>query len=160
MKGLLLASVRTLTAVFLGIMLTTAACALPRSLTLHEQAELIRNQDIQLRVLSLEAFLDVWGAPTYEDRQRTQFYVVDGGSWVPQFRVPLGESPLGWNNGITRYDAYFLGYADRGELLGFVSHQLMYRERLPPEQIHAIGKSWQKEKRFRTTLEKSLQSER
>ena len=50
-------------------------------------------------------------------------------------------------------DGYFLGYPDRGELLGFLNDRLVYRERLSADEIHAIGKMWKRESMFKTRLE-------
>ena len=85
---------------------------------------------------------------------------------MPRFRVALGEPPAGWNSEVISGEGYFLAYPDRGELLGFLKEEvyilelfglqkerLVYREHLPAEQIHLVGKAWQREDRFKSGLE-------
>ncbi|MEK6619069.1 MAG: hypothetical protein AABY90_10285, partial [Nitrospirota bacterium] len=50
-------------------------------------------------------------------------------------------------------EALFLGYADRGERRGFLEDRLVYREQMPAEKIHAVGKQWKREELFKTRLE-------
>lgn len=120
---------------------------------LVEQKAQIAQGQIQLRTLSGQAFLETWGAPTYAHRENMQFYPVEAGNYVPRFRVPVGETPRGWDSTIVSEEAYFLGYADRGELLGFVDDRLVYRERVPSEEVHAVGKMWKREALFKTRME-------
>lgn len=147
---------------FALVTLTLVACLPP----LEEQKTLIRKNDIRLRSLSSRAFIETWGPPTYEHREQTQFFVTERGMYIPRFRVPLGESPSGWTSEVISGEGYFLGYPDRGELLGFVEEEayvfevlglqkerMVYREHLPAQQIHKVGKEWEKEKRFKTPLE-------
>ena len=98
-------------------------------------------------MLSPQAFVETWGEPTYAHQEDMQFYPVENGNYVPRFRVPVGEWPRGWDSTIVSEEARFLAYADRGELLGFVNDRLVYRERMSTEQIHAVGKMWQRESR-------------
>ncbi len=144
----------------LPLVLTASGCSLLRGPTLAEQEAMILDRDIKLRALTIQAFLSTWGSPTYQDRQYTQFYPVQGGNWIPQFRVPLGELPPGWTVSIISKEGHFLGYPERGELLGFVRYELVYRERLSPEEIHAIGRSWAKSSRSRTLREQQLGRQR
>ena len=135
----------------------SAACSYIRPPSLVEQEAMILDRDIQLNALSLQAFLNTWGPPNYGSREYTEFYPVENGNWIPQFRVPLGEPPPGWTHAVVREEGQFLGYVDRGELLGFVAHELVFRERLSPEEIHRIGKNWSTKSRFRTNLERLYQ---
>lgn len=123
--------------------------------SLEEQKARLRSGEIPLRVLTSRAFLEIWGPPTYEHRELMQFFPVKNGNYVPRFRVPLGEAPAGWESTIVSEPAYFWGYADRGELLGFIEGEgrLVYREHMPPEQVHEIGKQWKHEALFKTRLE-------
>lgn len=139
--------------VFALLFSSAAACSLFFLPPLEEQKALIQNGDIRLRSLSSQAFIEVWGPPTYERREQTQFFVVDSGMYIPRFRVPLGESPPGWDSLMASGEAYFLGYVDQGELLGFLGDRLVYREQMPAEQIHLVGKQWKKEDLFKTKLE-------
>jgi hypothetical protein len=149
---------------FTILTLTMTACLPP----LEEQKTLIRKNEIRIRGLSSRAFIETWGPPAYEHREQTQFFVTEHGIYIPRFRVPLGESPKGWTSEIVSGAGYFLGYPDRGELLGFLEEeayvfevlglgreQLVYREHLSAQQIHKIGKEWEREDRFKTPLEKS-----
>lgn len=137
----------------LPVMVLAVACGLSSLPSLHEQKAQILNHDIRLRLVTRQAFREAWGPPTYELRQRTQFYPVKDGNLIPQFRVPLGETPDGWEPSVVSEEGFFFGYADRGELLGFIDDRLVYREQTSPEEIHAIGKAWEKNRLFRTRLE-------
>jgi hypothetical protein len=133
-------------AIFFSVM----ACAGP---TLEEQKAQIRDNKITFKGLTTQAFLDTWGKPTYQYRELTVFYLLEDGNSIPRFRVPMGESPEGWKTGVMAAEAVFFGYADRGELLGFVDGQLVYRQQVPAEEVHAAGKMWAHEQRFKTRLE-------
>jgi hypothetical protein len=125
----------------------------------EQKAKLQRNE-IKFRELSSRVFIEVWGPPTYQHVETTAFYRLDDGNAIPSFRLKPGEAPKGWDNSGMADVGEFLGYAERGELLGFVDDRLVYRERVTAEQVHAVGKQWQYEDRFRTGLEKSLQPPR
>ncbi len=124
-------------------------CAVP----LEEQKAHIRKHHLPFHVLSAQAFLETWGKPTYAHHEKTQFYPVKTGNYVPRFRAPLGEPPPGWDASIVSEPAIFLGYVDRGELLGFIDDRLVYREQMTASQIHEIGRNWQHEAIFKTRLE-------
>ena len=129
-------------------------CAVP----LEEQKAHIRKNSIPFRVLSTRAFLETWGAPTYVHQETTQFYPVKTGNYVPRFRAPLGEAPSGWDASVVSEPAVFFGYVDRGELLGFIDDQLVYREQMAGSQVHEVGKKWQHEAIFKTRLETDFQT--
>lgn len=133
--------------------LSGGACSLLSLPPLEEQKARILSDEIVLRTLSAQAFLEVWGEPTYAHSELMQFFPVENGNYIPRFRVPLGEFPPGWDNSIVSEQALFLGYADRGELLGFTETRLVYREHMPAEQIHAIAGQWKREELFKTRLE-------
>jgi hypothetical protein len=144
-----------LLSVMLALML--AACGPPFILPpLEHQNRSIAKGEIRLHALSSRAFLETWGQPTYAHRGLTQFFPLESGNFIPRFRVPTGEPPSGWNTTVVLEEALFLAYADRGELLGFIDNRLVYRERLPAEQVLAVVKQWKTEERSRTELEKSL----
>jgi hypothetical protein len=142
---------RRLLMLLASMALFVTACAGP---TLEEQRAQIRDNKITFKGLTMEAFLEAWGKPTYQHRELTVFYLMDDGNRIPRFRVPVGEAPAGWTAGVMAADAVFFGYADRGELLGFVDSRLVYRQQVPAEEIHAAGKQWAHEQRFKTRLEK------
>ncbi len=139
--------------VVVPLLTLSMACGGPSLPPLSEQKASIMNDDIRLRLVSSRAFEEAWGAAPYEDRQWMQFYVVEGGALVPQFRVPIGEYPPHWRHAVESEVGRFLGYPDRGELLGFINERLVYREKVTPEGIHAIGKAWELNARTRTMLE-------
>lgn len=131
-----------------SLWLVAPAC----SLSLDDQKSLVQRNEFRLHQLGSEAVLQSWGPPAYESRDLTQFFRLSNGQWMPQFRVPLGESPKGWDLSVEAGFGYFLAYPDRGELLGFFEDRLVYREQLKAEQIHAIGAAWQREALFRSKL--------
>lgn len=133
--------------------LSVEACNLRSLPPLEEQKARILSDEIALNTLTAQAFLEAWGEPTYAHYESTQFFPVANGNYIPRFRVPLGEYPPGWDNSIVSDQALFLGYADRGELLGFLEKRLVYREHMPAEQIHAIATQWKREELFKTRLE-------
>ena len=133
--------------------LSGGACSLPSLPPLEEQKARILSNQIALRALTSQAFIETWGQPTYIHYESTQFFPVANGNYIPRFRVPVGEYPPEWDDSIVSEQALFLGYPDRGELLGFIEKRLVYREQMPAEQIHAIAAQWKREELFKTRLE-------
>ena len=138
---------------FACVSLSGGACGLYSLPPLEEQKARILSHEIALQTLTIQAFLEAWGKPTYAHSESMQFFPVADGNYIPRFRVPLGEVPPGWDHSIVSEPALFLGYADRGELLGFLEERLVYREQMPAEQIHAIATQWKREELFKTRLE-------
>jgi hypothetical protein len=134
------------------LLIFVEGCGVP----LEEQKAHIRKNSLPFQVLTIQAFLETWGKPTYVHQENTQFYPVKTGNYVPRFRAPLGEVPAGWDASVVSEPAVFLGYVDRGQLLGFINDHLVYREQLSAAQIHEIGKNWQHEAIFKTRLETDL----
>ncbi|MFQ5992001.1 MAG: hypothetical protein ACE5NA_06145 [Nitrospiraceae bacterium] len=115
----------------------------------------IKANIIEPHKLSSEAFLQVWGTPTYDHSARTQFFVLNSGAYIPTFRVPLGEHPPDWDFvAPLSQDAYFFAYADRNELLGFVDESLVYRERMDPEELNRIIEQWKKDDSTKSRIER------
>ena len=127
----------------LAVML--AACA-P---TLDQQKAWVQAGDLRLEKIQSRAVLDAWGQATYEYKDFIQFYRLTNGQHIPQFRVPLGEAPNDWDSSADMGVGYFLIYADRGQIMGFLEDRLVYFEKLPAETLHEIGRVWQREKQFR-----------
>jgi hypothetical protein len=142
--------VKPVLVLLVSITLSATACAGP---TLEEQKTHIRDNKITFKALTMQAFLDTWGKPTYRHHELTIFYLMGDGNSIPRFRVPMGEAPEGWETGAMAAEAVFFGYADRGELLGFVEGRLVYRQHVPEEEVHAVGKLWAHEQRFKSRLE-------
>jgi hypothetical protein len=129
---------------------------------LEEQRALIQNNDIRIHKLSPTAFVETWGPPTHERQEKTAFFVLESGEYVPTFRAPLGEAPPGWKSKVAAGEGRFMLYADRGELLVFLEgalpdERLVYRERLSPQDLDAIVKLWKRDDQFKIRLEKDLQ---
>ena len=135
-------------------MMLASACESIILPSLDEQKARIQRDQIRFHTLTSAAFLETWGLPTYEYQEQTQFFPVENGNFIPRFRIPTGEPPPGWDSTVVSGEARFLGYADRGELLGFLEDRLVYRERMPSEKIHAIGKLWKREALFKTRVER------
>ncbi len=149
--------------------LTFGACETYRKIVylppLEEQKAHIRNNDIRIHTLSTTAFVETWGPPTYERQEKTAFFVLESGEYVPTFRVPLGEAPPGWSSKVASGEGRFLLYADRGELLVFLEgvlpdERLVYREQLSPQDLDAVVKLWKRNDQFQIRLEKDLQHPR
>ena len=121
--------------------------------SLDEQKRYISEGHFHARPISRRAFLELWGPPLYEHVELTQFFPAPNGNYVPAFRMKLGETPPGWDGTIVSDTGDFWGYPERGELLGFIEEQLVYREQLSTERIHAIAKKWQFESQFKSRLE-------
>ncbi len=131
-------------------LLLSACSSLPSP---AEQERLVAQGELRFQQISSRPVLSGWGTPSYSSLQRCQFFPLTTGNWVPNFRVKLGEFPKDWDLSTIVGDGLFLAYADRGEVLGFYEDRLVYREQLPADQIHALGKQWQREAQFKTRLE-------
>ena len=122
-------------------------------LSLAEQEQKIRNNDLILRKLEPRAFVRAWGMPTYQRMEFMPFFGMKDGSLVPRSRLPIGASPPGWEAGVDAGEALFLAYPDRGWLIVFLDETFVYREELSPDKLHEIGRSWAYEDKFRTKIE-------
>ena len=120
---------------------------------LGEQERLVRNKQLTVHQISPKAFVNVWGKPVYHHSEFTQFFVMPDKTMIPRSRVAVGEAPVGWEAGFEAGEGVFLGYPDQGWLLVFFEDQLVYREELKAEDVHALGKVWQHEERFKTRLD-------
>lgn len=133
------------------LMVALSTCAgLP---PLEVQKQFIGKNELPLHQLSPQAFQETWGIARFTHLERMQFFEMPDGSLIPRFRVPLGESPEGWDGDLAGGLALFLAYVDRGWLLGFLNDRLVYREQFPPEQLQALGKQWKREAEFKTRFE-------
>ena len=122
-------------------------------LSLAEQEQKIRSNDLILRKLEPRAFVRAWGMPTYQRMEFMPFFGMKDGSLVPRSRLPIGASPPGWEAGVDAGEALFLAYPDRGWLIVFLDETFVYREELSPDKLHEIGRSWAHEDKFRTKIE-------
>jgi len=120
---------------------------------LSEQEQYIRNNDLLLHKLTPRAFVGVWGMPAYQRAEFMQFFVMKDESLIPRSRLALGEPPRGWEVGLEAGDGLFLIYPDRGWLVVFFEEKLVYKESLTTAQLHALGRSWQQEDKFRSKLD-------
>lgn len=138
-------------ALLVGTILLPAGCS--RMPPIEEQQARILNRDLQLDMLTPEAFLATWGKPRYQYEANMQFFPLQNGQHVPRFRVPLGEAPAGWNSTVVFGPSQFFAYPEHGELLGFMDGRLIYREVVSAKDLHALGKAWADEQKFKTTIE-------
>ena len=122
-------------------------------LSLAEQEQKIRNNDLILRKLEPRAFVRAWGMPTYQRMEFMPFFGMKDGSLVPRSRLSIGASPPGWEAGVDAGEALFLAYPDRGWLIVFLDETFVYREELSPDKLHEIGRTWAHEDKFRTKIE-------
>jgi hypothetical protein len=122
-------------------------------LSLAEQEQKIRSNDLILRKLEPRAFVRAWGMPTYQRMEFMPFFGMKDGSLVPRSRLPVGASPPGWEAGVDAGEALFLAYPDRGWLIVFLDETFVYREELSPDKLHEIGRTWAHEDKFRTKIE-------
>ena len=120
---------------------------------LGEQERLVRNKQLTVHQISPKAFVNVWGKPVYHHSAFTQFFVMPDKSMIPRSRVPIGEAPEGWEASFEAGDGVFLGYPEQGWVLVFLDDRLVYREELKADKVHELGKTWQFEDRFKTSLE-------
>lgn len=120
---------------------------------LGEQERLVRERQLTPWQVSPKAVVNVWGKPVYHHGEFTQFFVMPDMTMIPRSRVASGEVPAGWDAAVDAGDGVFLGYPDQGWLLVFFDDRLVYREELPADQVHKLGKAWQYEDRFKTRLE-------
>ena len=123
--------------------------------SLSKQEQMIRNNDLVLRKLEPRSFVSVWGEPTYQRMEYMPFFGMKDGSLVPRSRLPVGEPPPGWGAAFESGNALFLAYPDHGWLVVFLDEDLVYREALSADQLHALGRSWAYEDKFKTKLESS-----
>lgn len=122
---------------------------------IDHQTQLVRSGEFRIQQLTPRAFVETWGEPTYTHQQFTHFFGMQDGRLIPQARLALGESPQGWETGLTAGDALFLAYADHGYYLVFLDGLLVYHEAMTAEKVHAVGKTWKYESQFKTRLESS-----
>ncbi len=120
---------------------------------LEEQERHVRNNELVLHQLTPRAFVGAWGAPTYQHAEFMQFFGMKDDVLIPRSRLAIGEPPRGWEVRIESGDALFLAYPDHGWLVVFFEERLVYREALTAAQLHALGRSWQHEDKFRSRFE-------
>ena len=121
--------------------------------SLEEQERHVRDNELVLHQLTPRAFVGAWGAPTYQHAEFMQFFGMKDDSLMPRSRLASGEPPRGWEVHLEAGDALFLAYPDRGWLVVFFEERLVYREALTAAQLHALGRNWQHEEKFRSRIE-------
>jgi hypothetical protein len=142
-------------AMALGLVLTDLLAGCNSMPPLVEQEQHIHENELTLHKLTSRAFVGAWGMPEYQRAEFMQFFVMKDGSLMPRSRLALGEPPRGWEAGIEAGESLSLVYPDRGWLLVFFEEKLVYKEALTAEKLHALGRSWQHEDKFRSRLETS-----
>jgi hypothetical protein len=121
--------------------------------SLEEQERHVRDNQLVLHQLTPRAFVGAWGMPTYQHAEFMQFFGMKDDSLIPRSRLASGEPPRGWEVQMEAGDALFLAYPDHGWLVVFFEERLVYREALTATQLHALGRSWQHEEKFRSRFE-------
>lgn len=121
--------------------------------TLKEQEQYVRDNHLLLDQVTTRAVVNVWGKPPYHHSEFTQFFVMPDLTLIPSSRVAHGEAPKGWDAGVHAGEGVFFAYPDRGWLLVFLDEQLVYREELQADELHALAKAWAYEDRFKTRLD-------
>lgn len=136
--------------ILLGMLLVTGCQSLP---PLGEQERLVQKKQFAVQQISPKAVVNVWGKPVYHHSEFTQFFVMPDKRMIPRSRVAIGEAPEGWEASFEAGEGVFLGYPDQGWMFVFLDDQLVYWEELKSDKVHALGKSWEFEDRFKTSLE-------
>ena len=121
--------------------------------SLEDQERHVRDNELVLHQLTPRAFVGAWGAPTYQHAEFMQFFGMKDDSLMPRSRLASGEPPRGWEVDIEAGDALFLAYPDRGWLVVFLEERLVYREAMTAAKLHALGRGWQHEDKFRSRFE-------
>ncbi len=134
----------------LSVLLMLVGCkSMP---TLEQQEQLVQTENLVLDQVTSRAVVNAWGSPPLYHSEFTHFFVMPDFSVIPQSRVATGEAPKGWKAGVHAGEGVYFAYPDRGWLLVFLDERLVYKEKLKPEELHVLAKSWAYEARFKTGL--------
>jgi hypothetical protein len=125
--------------------------------TLVEQERLLQADNLVLDQITTKAVVNAWGTPPLYHSKFTHFFVMPDFSVIPQSRVATGEAPKGWKAGVHAGEGIYFAYPDRGWLLVFLDERLVYKEKLKPEELHVLAKTWAYEDRFKTRLDETFQ---
>jgi len=120
---------------------------------IEEQAQHVRNNELVVNQLTPRAFVRAWGKPAYQRSEFMHFFGMKDGSKVPQSRLAIGESPKGWEADFEVGEGLSLIYPDQGWLVVFLDNRLVYRESLPADKLHSIGREWKKEEQFKPRMD-------
>jgi len=124
--------------------------------TLEEQERLVLADNLMLDQITTKAVVSAWGTPPLYHSEFTHFFVMPDFSVIPQSRVAIGESPKGWKAGVHAGEGVYFAYPDRGWLLVFLDERLVYKEKLKPEELRILAKTWSYEDRFKTRLDETF----
>ena len=138
---------------FLGVLLFVGCTSLP---TLEEQQRLVQAENLVLDQITTEAVVNSWGTPPLYHNEFTYFFVMPDFSLIPQSRIATGEAPKGWKAGVHAGEGVYFAYPDRGWLLVFLDERLVYKEKLKPEELRILAKTWSYEDRFKTRLDETF----
>lgn len=137
----------------LCVLLAMGSAVSCSGMPIEEQARHVRANELLFHQLTSEAFIVAWGPPAYQRTEFMQFFGTEDDSLTPRSRLASGEPPRGWKGHFESGEGLFLAYPDQGWLVVFLEKRLIYREALTAAQLHALGRSWQYEDRFRSRLE-------
>lgn len=121
--------------------------------TLEQQEQLVRADNLVLDQITAGAVVSAWGKPPLYHSEFTYFFVMPDFSVIPRSRVATGEAPKGWKAGVHAGEGVYFAYPDRGWLLVFLDDRLVYKEKLKPDELQVLAKSWAYEDRFKTMLD-------
>lgn len=146
------APVRTLLCVLgvAGFLLLLGCKSMP---TLEQQEQLVQRENLVLDQITSRAVVNAWGGPPFYHSEFAYFFVMPDLSIIPRSRVATGEVPKGWKGGVHAGEGVYFAYPDRGWLLVFFDERLVYREKLPPDELRTLAKAWVYEARFKTGID-------
>jgi len=127
---------------------------------IEEQAQHVRNNELLVNQLTPRAFVRAWGKPAYQRAEFMHFFGMKDGSKVPQSRLAVGETPKEWEADFEVGEGLSLIYPDQGWLVVFLDNRLVYRESLPADKLHSMGREWKKEEQFKPKMDMSPGSSR
>ena len=141
---------------FFGFLMLLAFVGCKGMPTLEEQERLVLADNLVLDQITTKAIVSVWGTPPLYHSEFTHFFVMPDFSVIPQSRVAIGEAPKGWKAGVHAGEGVYFAYPDRGWLLVFLDERLVYKEKLKPEEVDILAKTWSYEDRFKTRLDETF----
>lgn len=142
---------------FCGVFVFALAAGCKTTLTLDQQEQMVRANNLVLDQITARAVVNVWGVPPHHHSEFANFFVMPDFSMIPRSRVPTGEVPKGWDAGVHAGEGVFFAYPDHGWLLVFLDERLVYKERLKPDELVAIVRAWAYQDRFKTQLDGTFQ---
>lgn len=136
----------------IGCVLSVGCKSMP---TLEQQEQLVQSENLPLDQITSRAVVNAWGKPPFYQSEFAYFFVMPDLSLIPRSRVAAGEVPKGWRGGVHAGEGVYFAYPSRGWLLVFLDEQLVYREKLQPEELRILTNAWSYAARFKTGIDDS-----